>query len=320
MTDPRAGQPAEASDLIDVDAVLAAYDDRHAGPRTTPASGSSSARPATAARASTRVQRGPHRWRSPRRSASTAPARASTGPLFLGKDTHALSEPAWPTRARGAGRQRRQVLVDAARRLHADARRCRHAILAAQPGRRPSDRPTASWSRPSHNPPRDGGFKYNPPHGGPADTDATGWIADRANELLDDGLDGVRRIAVRPGPGRAQPLRLPRRLRRRPAARARPGRHPRGRRPHRRRPAGRRQRRLLGRDRRTPRARPDRRQPDWSTPPGVHDARLGRQDPDGLLVAVRHGVADRAARTSSTSPPATTPTPTGTASSPPTPG
>ena len=46
---------------------------------------------------------------------------------------------------------------------------------------------------PSHNPPRDGGFKYNPPHGGPADTDATGWIADRANELIAGGLEGVKR-------------------------------------------------------------------------------------------------------------------------------
>src|SRR5690606_41863000 len=46
---------------------------------------------------------------------------------------------------------------------------------------------------PSHNPPRDGGFKYNPPHGGPADTDATGWIAHRANELIEAGLEGVAR-------------------------------------------------------------------------------------------------------------------------------
>ena len=49
---------------------------------------------------------------------------------------------------------------------------------------------------PSHNPPGDGGFKYNPPHGGPADTDATGWIANRANELLENGLRGVKRIPV----------------------------------------------------------------------------------------------------------------------------
>ena len=49
---------------------------------------------------------------------------------------------------------------------------------------------------PSHNPPADGGFKYNPPHGGPADTDATGWIANRANELLENGLRGVKRIPL----------------------------------------------------------------------------------------------------------------------------
>ena len=49
---------------------------------------------------------------------------------------------------------------------------------------------------PSHNPPRDGGFKYNPPHGGPADTDATGWIADRANELLEGGNADVKRLPL----------------------------------------------------------------------------------------------------------------------------
>ena len=57
--------------------------------------------------------------------------------------------------------------------------------------------PTASSSRPSHNPPRDGGFKYNPPNGGPADTDATGWIADRANELIAANLEGVARTPFR---------------------------------------------------------------------------------------------------------------------------
>ena len=56
---------------------------------------------------------------------------------------------------------------------------------------------------PSHNPPRDGGFKYNPPHGGPADSDATGWIQDRANDLLRAGLDGVRRASA--AAGRATP-------------------------------------------------------------------------------------------------------------------
>ena len=68
-----------------------------------------------------------------------------------------------------------------------------HAILRANRGRS-SGLADGIVVTPSHNPPRDGGFKYNPPHGGPADSDATGWIADRANELLRAGLDGVRRV------------------------------------------------------------------------------------------------------------------------------
>ena len=73
---------------------------------------------------------------------------------------------------------------------------------------------------PSHNPPGDGGFKYNPPHGGPADTDATSVIAARANELIRGNIDGVRRVAVRQGAGRGRDLRLPGHLRRRPARRS----------------------------------------------------------------------------------------------------
>jgi phosphoglucomutase len=80
--------------------------------------------------------------------------------------------------------------------------------------------PTASSVTPSHNPPEDGGFKYNPPNGGPADTDITGWVQDEANRLLRAGLDGVRRVpagqAAAP-PGRGA-LRLRGRLRRRPGA------------------------------------------------------------------------------------------------------
>ena len=117
------------------------------------------------------------------------------------------------------------------------------------------------------------------------------WIADRANELLADGLAGVKRMPLAQALGgrHAPAARLPRRLRRRPAARRRPRRDPRRRRPHRRRPARRRERRLLGRDRRAARPRPDRGQPARRPDVALHDARLGRQDPDGLLVPVRDG-------------------------------
>lgn len=114
------------------------------------------------------------------------------GPLFIGRDTHALSEPAWRTAL--------QVLVAAGVTVRIDSRdsytptpAVSHAILRAngansRHGVRTDGNGLADGIvvTPSHNPPRDGGFKYNPPTGGPADTDATGPIADRANELLAD--------------------------------------------------------------------------------------------------------------------------------------
>ena len=114
------------------------------------------------------------------------------GPLYLGKDTHALSGPA----------QRSALEVLAANGMETIIQRAdgvtptpviSHAILVFNRGR------TAGLAdgivvTPSHNPPEDGGIKYNPPHGGPADIDATGWIERRANELLEGGNTGIRRI------------------------------------------------------------------------------------------------------------------------------
>ncbi len=114
------------------------------------------------------------------------------GPLFLGRDTHALSEPAWTTAV--------EVLVGNGVDVRVDARggwtptpAVSHAILGANRGRT-TGLADGIVVTPSHNPPRDGGFKYNPPHGGPADTDATSIIAARANELIASGLRGVQRI------------------------------------------------------------------------------------------------------------------------------
>ena len=113
------------------------------------------------------------------------------GPLFIGRDTHALSEPAWRTALEvlaGAGIDTR---IDS-RGSYTPTPAVSVAILGANGA--PANLRTEGDGladgivvTPSHNPPRDGGFKYNPPHGGPADTDATGWIAARANELLDSG-------------------------------------------------------------------------------------------------------------------------------------
>src|SRR4029453_7867555 len=113
------------------------------------------------------------------------------GPLFLGRDTHALSEPAWASALEVLAANDVPVLGDADAR-YTPTPAVSHAILRANRGRA-SGLADGIVVTPSHNPPRAGGFKYNPPGGGPADTDATGWIAARANELLRAGLDGVAR-------------------------------------------------------------------------------------------------------------------------------
>ena len=117
-----------------------------------------------------------------------------TGPLFIGRDTHALSEPAWATALEVLVANGVTVAVDSRDGYtptpavsHAILRFNRSGALAQADG---------IVVTPSHNPPRDGGFKYNAPHGGPADSDATNAIAERANELLRSGLDGVKRVTL----------------------------------------------------------------------------------------------------------------------------
>jgi len=117
------------------------------------------------------------------------------GPLFLGRDTHGLFEPAWASALEVLVANDVTVLVDD-RDGYTPTPAVSHAILAANRGKASSGSGLADGIvvTPSHNPPADGGFKYNPPHGGPADSDATTVIADRANELMEAGLDGVRRV------------------------------------------------------------------------------------------------------------------------------
>lgn len=117
-----------------------------------------------------------------------------TGPLFLAKDTHALSEPAQNTALEVLAANGVTVLLDA-RHAYTPTPALSHAILSYNNAGH-ADQADGIVVTPSHNPPTDGGFKYNPPHGGPADTDATGWIANRANEYLENGLNGVRRIPL----------------------------------------------------------------------------------------------------------------------------
>jgi phosphoglucomutase len=129
-------------------------------------------------------------------------AHGTTGPLFIGRDTHALSEPAWATALEVLAANDVVAMIDSADR-YTPTPAVSHAILAYNRGRE-GNLADGIVVTPSHNPPRDGGFKYNPPNGGPADTDATSAIAQRANDILRDGLREVKRIPLRRALGAAQ--------------------------------------------------------------------------------------------------------------------
>ena len=119
-------------------------------------------------------------------------ANGADGPLFLAKDTHALSEPAFASALEVLAANAVEVMVDDVLG-YTPTPTLSHAVLMYNRGR------TAGLAdgiviTPSHNPPDDGGFKYNPPNGGPADTSATRWIQDRANQIIAAGLREVRRV------------------------------------------------------------------------------------------------------------------------------
>jgi phosphoglucomutase len=117
------------------------------------------------------------------------------GPLFVGRDTHGLSEPAWASALEVLAANDVTVLVDD-EDGYTPTPAVSHAILRANRGKAMQAGGLADGIvvTPSHNPPSDGGFKYNPPNGGPADTDATRWIADAANAYIEASLSGVRRV------------------------------------------------------------------------------------------------------------------------------
>ncbi|MGW4334430.1 phosphoglucomutase (alpha-D-glucose-1,6-bisphosphate-dependent) [Rhodococcus koreensis] len=124
------------------------------------------------------------------------------GPLFLGRDTHALSEPAWTSALEVLAANDVTVLIDS-RDRYTPTPAVSHAILRYNRSG-PESKADGIVVTPSHNPPRDGGFKYNPPHGGPAGSEATTIIADRANELLRRDLSGVKRIPAARAIARAE--------------------------------------------------------------------------------------------------------------------
>jgi phosphoglucomutase len=188
---PRAGQPADATDLVDVAHLVTAYYTAHPDPAV----------PAEQVAFGTSGHRGSslrdafnddHIAATSQAISEYRQEQGTDGPLFLARDTHALSEPALVTALEVLAANSVTVLVDS-RDGYTPTPALSHAILTYNRGRT-SALADGVVVTPSHNPPDDGGFKYNPPHGGPADTDATRWIQDRANALLADGLKGVRRI------------------------------------------------------------------------------------------------------------------------------
>ncbi|GAB3308899.1 alpha-D-glucose phosphate-specific phosphoglucomutase [Epidermidibacterium keratini] len=191
--DPRAGQPATADDLVDVDELISAYYEL---------------RP-NIAESTQKVAFGTsgHRGSSLKTSfnddhiAATSQAiceyrerEGITGPLFLGRDTHALSGPAQDTALEVFAANGVRVVLDS-RDGYTPTPALSHAILTYNRSGR-SDAADGVVVTPSHNPPQDGGFKYNPPDGGPAGSDITTRIQDRANEILATGLGEVRRLSL----------------------------------------------------------------------------------------------------------------------------
>lgn len=188
MPHPLAGQPAPSDALTDIDALLACY-----------AAPASHLQPVAFGTSGHRGSSFDGSFNEAHILAITQAIcdyralQGITGPLYLGKDTHALSRPA----------ERSTLQVLAANGVEVEHQKddgytptpvISHAILTHNA--QTSTKADGIVITPSHNPPRDGGIKYNPPNGGPADTDVTGWIEQRANALIGDGLRGVRRLPL----------------------------------------------------------------------------------------------------------------------------
>ena len=227
---PLAGKPAPPQLLVDVPKLITRLLQRACPIPRCRRSASPSAPPDIAALVRRQLQRIARPGDHARRSATTAAQQGIDGPLFLGIDTHALSEPALRERARGAGGQRRRRHARATATNTRRRRRSRTPSWRYNRGRDDAGSPTASSSRRRTIRRDDGGFKYNPPNGGPADTDVTGWIEAAANALLEARpARACKRMPLAQALQRRDDAsaRLPRRLRRRSRQRDRLGRDPR---------------------------------------------------------------------------------------------
>ncbi len=188
---PLAGKPAPLEVLVNIPRLVSAYYSLHPDPQN----------PAQAVVFGTSGHRGSSLTGSFNEDHVLAISQAIAeyrkmagihGPLFMGMDTHALSEPAHNTALEVFAGNGVELMIHAGMR-YTPTPVISHAILtynAAHPGTQAN----GVVISPSHNPPEDGGFKYNPPNGGPADTDTTKWIQARANEIIRDGLKAVKRL------------------------------------------------------------------------------------------------------------------------------
>lgn len=189
MAHPRAGQLAQHEDLIDLAELVTAYYTKHPDPENIDQQvvfGTSGHRGSSLDTAFNED----HILATTQAIVDYRKKEGIDGPLFVGRDTHGLSEPAMISALEVLVGNKVTTLADSAGK-YTPTPAVSHAILT-------HEHPKADGIviTPSHNPPRDGGFKYNPPTGGPAGTDATGWIADRANEYIAQGLKGVTRTPV----------------------------------------------------------------------------------------------------------------------------
>ncbi|WP_413754160.1 phosphoglucomutase (alpha-D-glucose-1,6-bisphosphate-dependent) [Streptomyces sp. R-74717] len=191
MPHERAGQPARPEDLTDVARLVTAYYTLHPDPAELGqrvAFGTSGHRGSSTATAFNED----HIAATSQAISEYRALQGTDGPLFLGADTHALSEPARITAIEVFAANDVTVLIDPADG-YTPTPAVSHAILTHNRGRT-SQLADGVVVTPSHNPPGDGGFKYNPPNGGPAGSEATGWIQERANEIIAAGMKDVRRL------------------------------------------------------------------------------------------------------------------------------
>ena len=193
---PLAGKPAPASLLVDVPRLLAAYVDL----RPDPAVAAQRVAFGTSGHRGSSFERSFNEWHVLAISQAICEYRQRQGidgPLYIGIDTHALSQPAFESALEVLAANGVETMIAAGGEF-TPTPAVSHAILGYNRGRK-TGLADGIVITPSHNPPDNGGFKYNPPNGGPADTDVTGWIEARANVLLEERTQGCTAHTVRTG-------------------------------------------------------------------------------------------------------------------------